>query len=396
METRGDDGGVVALGTAGTGFAAGASAEVAAPAAVAAATAGCGKTPALASGTRTIQSGGKTRTYIVDVPANCDRNHPYRLVFGFHWNGGTATDVATGQTVQRDVWSYFGLKRLANNTAIFVAPQGINNGWANSGGEDTTFVDNMIKEIEAGLCVGTTQLFSIGFSYGAAMTNTLACTRATVFRAVAVQSGGSACNSNQPIAYLGVAGISGPPATGGRAGRDAFARLNGCTAQTVPEPSAGSKTHIVTAFSGCSAGHPVVWAGFDGGHIAAPQDGASGDSGARTWVPALAWNFFIQFCDTPPTTPPNASPTPTTSPTTPPTGDTCRVNATVSAWNTGLTETLTLTTTGSTAVNGWSPAFTLPTGQVVTSGWNATYSPASGRVRPSTRPSTPSWSQAHR
>ncbi|GAA3415023.1 hypothetical protein [Streptosporangium vulgare] len=95
--------------------------------------------------------------------------------------GGTATDVATGQTVQRDVWSYYGLQRLAGESTIFVAPQGIGNGWANSGGEDVTFVDDMIRRIEGDLCVETTQRFALGFSYGGAMSFALACARPTVF-----------------------------------------------------------------------------------------------------------------------------------------------------------------------------------------------------------------------
>jgi cellulase/cellobiase CelA1 len=52
----------------------------------------------------------------------------------------------------------------------------------------------------------------------------------------------------------------------------------------------------------------------------------------------------------------------------------------VNGWNTGLTENLTITNTGTTPVSGWSLTFTLPGGQTITSGWNATYSPASGQV----------------
>lgn len=59
---------------------------------------------------------------------------------------------------------------------------------------------------------------------------------------------------------------------------------------------------------------------------------------------------------------------------------TCDVTVTVNAWNTGLTETITITNTGSAPVNGWSMAFTLPNGQSITSGWSATYSPSSGQV----------------
>ena len=266
----------------------------------AAASAGCGKAPTLNSGTHTLQSSGKSRSYTLKVPDNYDRNRAYRLVFGFHWVGGTATDVATGRTVETGTWAYSGLQRLANNSTIFVAPQGLNNGWANSRGEDVTFVDNMASQIEAALCVDTSRRFAVGFSYGGAMTYALACARATVFRAVAVQSGGqlSGCSGGtQPIAYIGVHGIRDGVlgVSGGRTMRDKFVRNNGCAEQNPPEPAQGSRSHKTTAYAGCSAGHPVAWAAFDEGHIAAPQDGAGGDSGSRTWVPGEIWKFFTQF-----------------------------------------------------------------------------------------------------
>src|SRR4029079_7674908 len=109
---------------------------------------------------------GKTRSYILKVPDNYDKNHAYRLVFGFHWLGGTAPDVPTGRTVENGTWAYYGLQRLSNNSAVFVAPQGLNNGWANSGGEDLAFVDNMIRRIDDALCIDTAQRFALGFSYG--------------------------------------------------------------------------------------------------------------------------------------------------------------------------------------------------------------------------------------
>jgi poly(3-hydroxybutyrate) depolymerase len=347
----------------------------AAHAGAAAPTAGCGKAPTLTSGTYTIQSNGKNRTFILKLPDGYDRNHPYRLVFGFHWLGGTSTDVATGRTVETGTWAYYGLQRLANNSTVFVAPQGLNNGWGNAGGEDVTLVDDILRRIESDLCVDTTQRFALGFSYGAAMSYALACSRATVFRAVAVQSGGqlSGCSGGtQPIAYLGVHGIRDNVlgVSGGRGLRDRFVRNNGCAAQNPPEPAQGSRTHRVTAYAGCSAGHPVVWAAFDEGHIAAPQDGAAGDSGSRTWVPAEVWKFFTQFQTSDPG--PGPGPGPGTA--------TCRVTATVNAWNTGLTSSITIANTGTTAIDGWSLAFALPTGQTVTSGWNADYTSAAGQV----------------
>jgi poly(hydroxyalkanoate) depolymerase family esterase len=88
----------------------------------------------------------------------------------------------------------------------------------------------------------------------------------------------------------------------------------------------------------------------------------------------------------PPSSPPVSRP-PTSAPVTsvpvtsqPPVGGGCRVTSAVNAWNTGLTENITVTNTGSSTINGWSLAFTLPGGQTITGGWNATYSPTSGQV----------------
>lgn len=64
----------------------------------------------------------------------------------------------------------------------------------------------------------------------------------------------------------------------------------------------------------------------------------------------------------------------------PPPSGTCRVADSVSAWNNGMTENITVTNTGTSAVNGWSLAFTLAPGQSVTNAWNATISPSSGQV----------------
>ncbi|MEV5818464.1 ricin-type beta-trefoil lectin domain protein [Micromonospora harpali] len=277
-------------------------------------TAGCGQAPALTSGTRTISSGGQNRSFILRIPDNYDRNHPYRLIFAFHWNGGTANEVDSGGTSGYP-WSYYGLRALSNNSAIFVAPQGIGNGWANSGGRDLTFVDDMQRQIEAGLCVDTTQRFAMGFSYGGGMSYAIACARATVFRAVAVYSGAelSGCSGGtQPIAYIGIHGLRDGtiPISTGRSLRDRFVRNNGCTPQNPPEPAQGSLTHTLTYYSGCRAGYPVAWAPFDGPHAPNAVDGSADPyaPGEKSWTRPVVWSFFTQFDGT---TPPTSSPTPT-------------------------------------------------------------------------------------
>lgn len=301
---------ILVLTTAGTSSGSTPGVPPSATKAAAAGSAGCGKPPALSSGTRTIQSGGQTRSYILRLPAGYDSNRPYRLVFGFHWRGGTANDVDSGGTDGYN-WSYYGLRRLAdtaNNGTIFVAPQGNGNGWANPGGQDLAFVDAMVNQLQAGLCVDTAQLYAAGFSYGGGMSYAIACSRATVFRAVAVYSGAnlSGCNGGtQPIAYMGLHGLRDNvlPISLGRELRDTFVRNNGCTRQNPPEPASGSLRHIITTYSGCRAGYPVVWAAFDGGHDPGPLEGSTG-SGWRTWTSGAVWQFFTQFgSDTPPPQP---------------------------------------------------------------------------------------------
>ncbi len=258
--------------------------------------AGCGRAPTLSSGSHTIQSGGKSRSFILRIPANYNNNTRYRLMFAFHWLGGTSGDVAYGGA-DGAAWAYYGQQEQSNNSAILVAPQGIGNGWANSGGEDVTFVDDMIRRIESDLCVNTTQRFALGFSYGGAMSYALACARPNVFRAVAVYGAPrelSGCSGGtQPVAYFGIHGISDNIASG-RALRDRFVRNNGCNQQNAPEPAPGSRTHITTVYSGCRAGYPVQWGAFDGGHTPGHVDGG-GDSGARTWTKGEVWRFFSQF-----------------------------------------------------------------------------------------------------
>ncbi|GGN50285.1 poly(3-hydroxybutyrate) depolymerase [Actinoplanes campanulatus] len=352
---------------AGTAVLAGGTAS-AGPNTALAATAGCGKAPTLRDGTYTIQSGGQARTYILRLPANYTSTQSYRLVVGLHWLNGSANDVIAN--------GFYGLQQRSGNSAVFVAPQGLDAGWANTGGRDVTLVDDILRVVENDLCIDTSQRFALGFSYGGAMSYALACARPAVFRAVAPIAGAnlSGCSSaSQPVAYFGIHGIrdSVLNISSGRTIRDSFVRANGCAAQNPPEPAQGSGTHLTTAYSGCRSGYPVQWAAFDGDHVPLPVDRNAGTS----WVSGEVWQFFSQFGGT---TTPSSSPS-SPSPSSPG-GTACRATATVNAWNNGLTANITVTNTGVSSINGWAVTFGLPAGQSITGGWNATYAPTSGRV----------------
>jgi poly(3-hydroxybutyrate) depolymerase len=284
---------------------------------------GCGKTSTITfttvpgeSGTNvgTGQGGYVTvngRGFAMRLPDNYDKNKPYWLIFGFHWNGGTSKDVDTGGS-NGYIMAHFGLQKLSNNGAIFVAPQGNNNGW---GGDNLPFVDDMVKLITENYCVDTTRLYTNGFSYGGGMSYAIACARAKVFRGAAIYEGAqlSGCTGgNDPIAYWQMAGTTDGTCTIDMATpmRDKFAKNNGCTipATEPPRPKSISEAHICTDYTGCSSGHPLRWCVHPAGHGNAIVDGTAdlynscatppktcSDTCKCTWVPADVWKFFTSL-----------------------------------------------------------------------------------------------------
>jgi poly(3-hydroxybutyrate) depolymerase len=248
------------------------------------------------------------------LPDNYDKNKPYWLIFGFHWNGGNSKEVDTGGSNGYNM-AHFGLQKLSKNGAIFVAPDGLNAGW---GGDNLPFVDDMVKLIEENYCVDKTHLFANGFSYGGGMSYALACARAKVFRGVAIYDGAvlSGCEGGKdPIAYWQMAGLTDTTCTIGMGipMRDRFVANNGCTAQTPPQPPQpppylSNGGHVCTTYSGCTSGHPVRWCVHQSGHGNAVVDG-TGDlwnscatppktcsaSCPCTWVPDDVWSFFTSL-----------------------------------------------------------------------------------------------------
>ncbi|KAK4249018.1 putative feruloyl esterase C [Corynascus novoguineensis] len=265
-------------------------------AAMAASSAGCGKDPTLGSQQYTLQVNGQQREYILKLPDSYDKDHPYRLVFLWHQRGGSATKIVQGEDPNRGgVVPYYGLPPLANNSAIFVVPNGLNAGWANYNGEDTAFFDQMVETIEADLCVDQNLRFSTGFSWGGGMSYSLACSRANMIRAVAVLSGAelSGCDGGtDPVAYYGQHGTSDSVlnVAMGRQLRDRFVSNNGCT-RLASEPNPNGGTSVKTEYEGCQEGYPVTWVIHNGDHNPSQVDQGS----SYPFAPQNTWDFFSQF-----------------------------------------------------------------------------------------------------
>ncbi|MCA2216180.1 GH12 family glycosyl hydrolase domain-containing protein [Jidongwangia harbinensis] len=75
------------------------------------------------------------------------------------------------------------------------------------------------------------------------------------------------------------------------------------------------------------------------------------------------------------------NPQPPTTTTPPPSGSAgCRVTYATESWGNGFVANVTVANTGSSALNGWTLGFTLPSGQSVTNSWNAAVTGNSGAV----------------
>ena len=222
--------------------------------------AGCGGGSKLTTGLRSLTSDGIQRSYWVEMPATYDRNKAYPVIIGLHWRDGSAADVYG--------WSgFFGLKNLYGNTAILVAPQGLDKGWANPGDRDIRFLRAMISEVQKGACTDTKRVFATGFSFGGMMSNAIGCQMGDVVRAIAPMAGalwsGCASSSNKVAAlFIHAKDDNVVPYSAGMEARDLFLQRNSCSTATVPLGSNGC-----VEYQGCESGKPVIWCGTEtGGH----------------------------------------------------------------------------------------------------------------------------------
>lgn len=261
-----------------------------------ASTAGCGlaSPPAVgAANPQTINvtdSKGTTtaRQFYVSLPTGYDSSQPTRVVFAWHYAGGSASALIASSYGG----SFYGIQPLLPNT-IFVAGQGLlstpgdatTSGWPNTNGGDVAFAKAMIAWMESNFCIDPARILSTGMSYGGIMSDTLGCQMPDVFRAVGVMSGalynfGTACKSH-PIAAWITHGDADTTVdiSGDETARDQFLADNHCgTTTTAVDPSP------CVSYAGCDSGYPVVWCEVAGEGHTIPSFAASGIA-----------NFFSQF-----------------------------------------------------------------------------------------------------
>jgi poly(3-hydroxybutyrate) depolymerase len=201
--------------------------------------------------------------YFVDMPEDYEPTQPYPVVFQYHPLGGSAQGAR----------NMYGVRPIFQD-AIYVSPQGSNNGFPNSGGVDEQMTRDIMADIEARLCIDRARYFATGFSYGGSMSYTAACNMSDKFRAVAAMAGapisGARCTSMEPARPVAVLGIHGEqdtalPITLAEPIIEAWLDKNGCTGETQPSDLLDSVCATATsalptgAYQGCMEGYPVVW-----------------------------------------------------------------------------------------------------------------------------------------
>ncbi|MDT0530309.1 PHB depolymerase family esterase [Micromonospora sp. DSM 115977] len=285
------------------------------------------------------------------------------------------------------------------------------------GGSDPVGIRSMVDHVRQRYAVDPDRIFATGISSGAMMTNVLLGLYPDVFSAGAAFSGvpfgcfattngsewNSECANGQVTRTAQEWGNLVRNAYPGYTGRrPRMQTWHGTNDEVLRYPNFGEQIKQWTDVHGLSqtptytdspqAGYTRTRYGGSGDRAPVEAISMQGVSHNLPVDAAQAIRFFGLDTTAPPTTPPPTTAPPTTPPPTtappttpppstpPPSPGACRVGYTVNAWNAGLTASVTVTNTGTTTVNGWSLAFTLPAGQSISGGWNATYAPTSGAV----------------
>ncbi|MER7013427.1 ferulic acid esterase [Saccharopolyspora sp. NPDC000359] len=149
---------------------------------------GCGSpspVPPGTSQTRTIDSGGTTRSYLVHVPQDYRPAQPTRLVLSFHGHKRTSE-------YQEELSEFSGTGVLA------VYPQGVvgtdgETAWQgapySADVDDVLFTSDLLDELQREFCVDPRRIYAAGKSNGGGFTGVLACRMSERIAAFAPVSG---------------------------------------------------------------------------------------------------------------------------------------------------------------------------------------------------------------
>jgi polyhydroxybutyrate depolymerase len=172
--------------------------------------AGCGASTATAVDLERRTLAGSDRWYLITVPPAHDGATPLPLVLDFHGlsEGAELHARVSGMGPYAAEHGFIAVHPHGTGTPVHwdVAPD-------RAGNADLVFVDQLLDELEADLCVDTSRVYSTGLSNGALLSSTIACTMADRVAAVAPVAGVShpePCTPARPVPVLAFHGTADP------------------------------------------------------------------------------------------------------------------------------------------------------------------------------------------
>ncbi len=239
-------------------------------------TEGCGMSAETGlNGLLPIDVDGAERQYFQFIPESYDGETPLALVFAFHGLGDDAWNFQRAAQIEA----------ATGDDAIVIYPRGLPasagaRGWLlNEDERDVAFVNALLDELTATLCIDRAKIFATGFSNGGFLANSLGCVRGDVFRAIAPLSGGIGtrvgCRGQVAVNLVHGTADALVPFAAGRGVYNYWRSTNQCGTEIEELDRAGCHARI-----GCDEGYPVVFCEHPGAHT------------VPLWARDQVWSFF--------------------------------------------------------------------------------------------------------
>jgi polyhydroxybutyrate depolymerase len=219
----------------------------------------------------TVQSGGATREYRLDIPAGYDGTTQVPLFFNLHGFGGSAD--------RQDEYTALD-EAAAEVDGIVVTPQGVGGAFFfDPESADLVFLSELITDLQERLCIDPTRVAVAGISNGAALSATAACVLSDQLSAVGLVAatvpplGCTPDTRTSVIAFHGTAdsaalyeGSAEDNLLPAEEGIAAWAAQDGCAGEPAIEDVAPDVQHWT--WSGCQDGTAVEFYPVEGvGHV---------------------------------------------------------------------------------------------------------------------------------
>ena len=221
--------------------------------------AGCGLNPPSIPPTESVVN-GLTRHYITDIGRNYNKSLPTKLIIAFHGRTNPNTMVR----------SYYGIGKASQWNAIIVYPAGLpeegpsrsrsSPGDKSYNLRDFALFDTIVEEFSQKYCINKDEIFVVWHSLGAWFTNSLACARGDVIRAIGSVGGWTTINTcSWPTAAIIMHHPEDALASfeSGLTARNQLIKQNSCGPETIDLPGPAD-AHCVQ-YTNCQSDAPVIW-----------------------------------------------------------------------------------------------------------------------------------------